>query len=99
MEKKRFDLARITTAFGVGSILYFAAVIFYFLVKMIPFGFSGGGEYIQSNEETFYSVFHITYAEQFAWNCSRGQIALIFAIPMTIHVMVWCQAVAAALSP
>lgn len=44
--KKRLDLARITTAFGVGSVLYFAAVMFYFFVKMIPFGFSGGGEYI-----------------------------------------------------
>lgn len=81
------------------SLYHLPGQIFCFAVKMIPFGFSGGGEYIQSNEDTFYSVFHITYAEQFVWNCSRGQIALIFAISMTIHVMVWCQAVAAALSP
>ena len=73
------------------SLYHLPGQIFCFAVKMIPFGFSGGGEYIQSNEDT--------YAEQFAWNCSRGQIALIFAISMTIHVMVWCQAVAAALSP
>ena len=50
------------------------AVVFYFFAKMIPFGFSGGGEYIQSNEDTFFSVFRITYAEQFVWNLSRGYI-------------------------
>ena len=98
MEKKRFDLARITTAFGVGSILYFAAVIFYFLVKMIPFGFSGGGEYIQSNEETFYSVFHITYAEQFVWNCSRGYIVLIFVIFMAILLAVLMEKIMAGIA-
>ena len=96
--KKRFDLARITTAFGVGSILYFAAVIFYFLVKMIPFGFSGGGEYIQSNEETFYSVFHITYAEQFVWNCSRGYIVLIFVIFMAILLAVLMEKIMAGIA-
>ena len=96
--KKRFDLARITTAFGVGSILYFAAVIFYFLVKMIPFGFSGGGEYIQSNEETFYSVFHITYAEQFVWNCSHGYIVLIFVISMTILLAVLMEKIMAGIA-
>ena len=96
--KKRIDLARITTAFGVGSILYFAAVIFYFLVKMIPFGFSGGGEYIQSNEETFYSVFHITYAEQFVWNCSRGYIVLIFVIFMAILLAVLMEKIMAGIA-
>lgn len=93
--KKRLDLARITTAFGVGSILYFVAVIFYFLAKMIPFGFSGGGEYIQSNEDTFFSVFHITYAEQFVWNCSRGYIALIFVVSMTILISVLMERIMA----
>ncbi len=96
--KKRIDLARITTAFGVGSILYFAAVIFYFLVKMIPFGFSGGGEYIKSNEETFYSVFHITYAEQFVWNCSRGYIVLIFVIFMAILLAVLMEKIMAGIA-
>ncbi len=37
--KRKLDLARITTAFGVGSVLYFVAVILYFFAKMIPFGF------------------------------------------------------------
>lgn len=96
--KRRLDLARITTAFGVGSILYFVAVIFYFFAKMIPFGFSGGGEYIQSNEDTFFSVFRITYAEQFVWNCSRGYIALIFAISMTILISVLIERIMAGIA-
>ena len=59
--KRRLDFARIITAFGVGSVLYFAAVMFYFFVKMTPFGFSGGGEYKQSSEDTFflYSILHM----------------------------------------
>lgn len=93
--KKRLDLARIATAFGVGSILYFVAVIFYFFVRMIPFGFSGSGEYIQSSEDTFFSVFHITYAKQFVWNCSRGYIALIFVISMTILISVLMERIMA----
>lgn len=93
--KKRLDLARIATAFGVGSVLYFVAVIFYFFVETIPFGFSGGGEYIQSSEDTFFSVFHITYAEQFAWNCSLGYIALIFVISMTILISVLMERIMA----
>ena len=93
--KKGLDLARIITAFAVGSALYFVAVMFYFVVKMFPFGFSGYGEYIQSSEDTFFSVFHITYAEQFAWNCSRGYIALIFAISMTILISVLIERIMA----
>lgn len=93
--KRKLDLARITTAFGVGSVLYFVAVILYFFAKMIPFGFSGGGEYIQSNEDTFFSVFHITYAKQFVWNCSRGYIALIFVISMTILISVLMERIMA----
>ncbi len=93
--KKELDLARITTAFGVGSVLYFVAVIFYFFAKMIPFGFSGGGEYIQSNEDTFFSVFHITYAKQFVWNCSRGYIALVFVISMTVLISVLMERIMA----
>ena len=93
--KKRLDLARIATAFGVGSVLYFVAIIFYFFVKMIPLGFSGGGEYIQSSEDTFFSVFHITYAKQFVWNCSRGYAALIFVISMTILISVLIERIMA----
>lgn len=84
--KRQLDMARIITAFGMGSVLYFIAVIFYFFIKMIPFGFSGGGEYIQSSEYTFFSVFHITYMEQFLWNFIRGYVALLFVVSMTILI-------------
>lgn len=93
--KKRLDQARIITAFGVGSGLYFVAVLFYFLAKMLPFGFSGGGEYIQSSEDTFFSVFHITYVQQFVWNCGRGYVALIFVASMTILVSVLMERIMA----
>jgi len=86
--KKQLDMARFITAFGIGSALYFIAVICYFFIKMIPFGFSGGSEYIQSNEDTFFSVFHITYMEQFLWNVIRGYVALLFVVSMTILISV-----------
>lgn len=86
--KKQLDMARFITAFGIGSALYFIAVICYFFIKMIPFGFSGGSEYIQSSEDTFFSVFHITYMEQFLWNVIRGYVALLFVVSMTILISV-----------
>ncbi len=86
--KKQLDMARMITAFEIGSALYFMAVICYFFIKMIPFGFWGGSEYIQSSEDTFFSVFHITYIEQFLWNVIRGYVALLFVVSMTILIYV-----------
>ncbi len=94
--KKQLDMARMITAFEIGSVLYFMAVICYFFVKMIPFGFSGGGEYIQSNADTFFSVFHITYMEQFLWNVIRGYVALLFVVSMTILISVIIERIMAA---
>lgn len=53
---------------------------------MIPFGFSGSGELIQSNADTFFSVFPITYLEQFLINCLRGYVALIFVVALTVLI-------------
>lgn len=86
--KRQLDLARVITAFETGSILYVLSIPVYFLIKMIPFGFSGGDEYIQSSEDTFFSVFHISYKEQFVWNCIRGYVSLLFVISMTILISV-----------
>lgn len=96
--KKQLDFARIITAYGMGSILYFLAVLFCFLIKMMPFGFSGADEYIQSSENTFFSVFHISYIQQFAWNCLRGYVALIFVVSMTILISVMLEQVMAGLA-
>lgn len=86
--KKQLAQARIITAFGMGSLLYFITILIYFLIKMLPLGFTGSSEYIQSNEDTFFSVFHITYIEQFVWNCIRGYVSLIFVISMTLLISV-----------
>lgn len=86
--KRQLDLARVITAFETGSILYVLSIPVYFLIKMIPFGFSGGDEYIQSSEDTFFSVFPISYKEQFVWNCIRGYVSLLFVISMTILISV-----------
>lgn len=93
--KKQLDLGRNVTAFVTGSILYLFAVFFYFFVKMIPFGFSGGNEYIQSSEDTFFSIFHISYIEQFLWNCVRGYVALILVISMTLLIAVMMERIMA----
>lgn len=86
--KRQLDLARVITAFETGSILYVLSIPVYFLIKMIPFGFSGSDEYIQSSEDTFFSVFHISYKEQFVWNCIRGYVSLLFVISITILISV-----------
>ena len=93
--KRQLDFARIITAYGMGSILYFFAVFLCFLIKMMPFGFAGANEYIQSSENTFFSVFHISYLQQFAWNCLRGYVALIFVVSMTILISVMLEQVMA----
>lgn len=93
--KRQLDFARIITAYGTGSILYFLAVFLCFLIKMMPFGFAGANEYIQSSENTFFSVFHISYMQQFAWNCLRGYAALIFVVSMTILISVMLEQVMA----
>ena len=93
--KRPLDFARIITAYGMGSILYFLAVFLCFLIKMMPFGFAGANEYIQSSENTFFSVFYISYIQQFAWNCLRGYAALIFVVSMTILISVMLEQVMA----
>ena len=96
--KRQLDFARIITAYGMGSILYFLAVFLCFLIKMMAFGFAGANEYIQSSENTFFSVFHISYIQQFAWNCLRGYVSLIFVVSMTILISVMLEQVMAGLA-
>ncbi len=96
--KKQLDIARIITAYIIGSILYFLAVLLCFFVKMMPFGFSGAGEYIQSSEDTFFSVFHISYVQQFIWTCLRGYVALIFIVSFTILLSVILERIMAGIA-
>lgn len=84
--KRQLATARLVSAFMIGSVFYFFAMLCYFIIKMLPFGFDGSGELIQSNADTFFSVFPITYLEQFLINCLRGYAALIFVAALTILV-------------
>ncbi len=84
--KKQLAIARFLSAFMTSSVFYLLAIFCFFLIKMIPFGFSGSGELIQSNADTFFSVFPITYLEQFLINCLRGYVALIFVVALTVLI-------------
>lgn len=84
--KKRLAAARFISAFLTGSVFYLLAMFCFFFIKMIPFGLSGSGELIQSNADTFFSVFPITYLEQFLINCLRGYVSLIFVVSLTVLI-------------
>ncbi|MCI9446699.1 MAG: hypothetical protein HFH36_04765 [Lachnospiraceae bacterium] len=84
--KKRLILARFVSAFMMGSVFYLSAVVCYFVIKMLPFGFEGSGELIQSNADTFFSTYTITYWEQFLINCLRGYVTLVFVVALTVLI-------------
>lgn len=86
--KKTLDNARIWTAVIVGSALYSLGMVLYFAIKMIPFGLDGGIQYIQSNMTTFFSIYNITYLQQFFINAAVGFIALLFVICLLILITV-----------
>lgn len=86
--KKTLDTARILTAFIVGSVLYFGGISLFFVIKMIPFGLDGAMQYIQSNMTTFFSVFNMTYLQQFFTNVAVGFIAFFFDVCLLILITV-----------
>lgn len=86
--KKKLDTARILTALAVGSALYFVGIFVFFVIKMIPFGLNGGMQYIQSNMTTFFSLYNITYLQQFFINAVVGFVALLLDICILILITV-----------
>ena len=86
--KKTLDTARILTAFMVGSVLYVLGMLLFWVIKMIPFGLEGGMQYIQSNMITFFSVYNITYLQQFIINTAVGFVALLFDVCLLILITV-----------
>lgn len=84
--KKQLALARFVSAFMMGSVFYLSAIVCFFFIKMLPFGFAGSGEFIQSNADTFFSTFTITYLEQFLINCLRGYVTLVFVVALTVLI-------------
>ena len=60
----------------------------YFITVMLPFGFGGADQPIQSNVRTFYSLYNITYLQQFIWNLFRGYVVLIFMVSLVLAVTI-----------
>lgn len=92
---KCLNSAKIIVAFQIGTVLYLISIILYFMIKMFSFGLSGADLYIQSNAETFFSIYHITYLEQFLYHCILGYVALVFVIALTILAAVIMQKIMA----
>lgn len=86
--KSQLATSRLISAFMIGSVFYLLAMLCFFVINMIPFGFAGGGELIQGNADTFFSVFPITYLEQFMINCLRGYVTLLFVVALTVLISV-----------
>ena len=86
--KKQLDMARITAAYLTATVLYVCSIVIYFIIVMLPFGFDGANQPIQSNARTFYSLYKITYLQQFLWNLFRGYVVLIFMVSLTLTVTI-----------
>lgn len=84
--KGQLDHARIFTAFLSGAFLYMVSVSLYFLIKIVPFGLGGWNQCIQSNPNTFFSLYNITNLEQFLLNVMAGFAALLFVIAMILFI-------------
>lgn len=82
--KRQLDHARIAVAFLIGSVLYFLGILIHFVIKMMPFGLDGWNQYIQSNADTFFSLYNITNLQQFLINCGIGFMALLFTISFVL---------------
>lgn len=84
--KVSLDTARILAAFIVGTILYVLGVILFFVITIAPFGLEGGTQYIQSNATTFFSLYNITYVQQYFINAAIGFIALLFSVSLLLLI-------------
>lgn len=86
--KLPLDNARILTAFIVGTVLYALGMVVFFGIKMMPLGLEGGNQYIQSNMISFFSLYNITYWQQYFINVTIGFAALLFVACLLILVTV-----------
>ena len=81
-------MARITAAYLVATVLYACSMAIYFIIVMLPFGFGGASQPIQSDIRTFYSLYNITYLQQFLWNLFRGYVVLIFMVSLVLIITI-----------
>lgn len=82
--QKRLNLSRILSAYLAATVLYFASMMIYFSILMMPFGFEGGNQPIQSNVRAFFSLYNITYLQQFMINLLVGYLGLIFMVSVAL---------------
>lgn len=86
--KRQLDKARITAAYLTATVLYVCSMTIYFVIVMLPFGFDGMEQPIQSNVRTFFSLYNITYMQQFLWNLFRGYVVLVFMVSLALLVTI-----------
>ena len=86
--KRQLDRARIIAAYLMATVLYACSMVVYFVIIMLPFGFDGANQFIQSNARTFFSLYNISYLQQFLWNLFRGYVVLIFMVSMVLMVTI-----------
>jgi hypothetical protein len=86
--QKRLNLSRILSAYLAATVLYFASMMIYFNILMMPFGFEGGNQPIQSNVRAFFSLYNITYLQQFMINLLVGYLGLIFMVSAALMVTI-----------
>lgn len=86
--KRQLDRARIIAAYLTATVLYACSMVVYFVIVMLPFGFDGANQLIQSNVRTFFSLYNISYLQQFLWNLFRGYAVLIFMVSMVLMVTI-----------
>ena len=84
--KRQLDRARIIAAYLTATVLYACSMVIYFVIIMLPFGFDGANQLIQSNVRTFFSLYNISYLQQFLWNLFRGYVVLIFIVVFFIII-------------
>lgn len=96
--KRQLDRARITAAYLTATVLYACSMAAYFVIIMLPFGFDGAKQPIQSNVRTFFSLYNITYMQQFLWNLFRGYVVLLFMVSLALLVTILLRNILASAS-
>lgn len=86
--KRQLDMARITAAYLTATVLYVCSMAIHFVIVMLPFGFDGASQPIQSNVRMFFSLYNITYLQQFLLNLFIGYVVLIFMISLVLIVTI-----------
>jgi len=86
--KRQLDRARIIAAYLTATVLYVCSMAVYFVIVMLPFGFDGANQLIQSNARTFFSLYNISYLQQFLWNLFRGYVVLVFMVSLVLMVTI-----------